>query len=132
MLIPCPSCGATYDVPDYRLRPGRRVRCAQCATDWVPLEAAEPDNQEPPEVEVRVDDAAGPPAPPAAPAVSAMDRLAAQAEVTQRGKATLRAAWAASLLLIVGCVAVGVVWRSEVMHLWPPSVRLFRALGLAG
>lgn len=138
MLILCPSCGATYEVPDSRMRPGRRVRCAQCRTDWVPVveaDAADPDGiepQTPPEDEARAGGADHPPDPPAAPAVSAMDRLAAWSDTRWRGGFALRAAWAASLLLLAGCLIAAIVWRVGVMHLWPPSARLFRALGLAG
>jgi hypothetical protein len=98
----------------------------------VPLEPEEPDSPEPPAVEVRVGGSATPPEPPAAPAVSAMDRLAAQTEARRQSGARLRVAWAVSLLLFAACVGAAIVWRSEVMHAWPPSVRLFAALGLAG
>ena len=36
MLIQCPSCAATYDIPDGAIRgAGRKVRCAACKTTWV-------------------------------------------------------------------------------------------------
>ncbi len=34
MLITCPSCGTSYDVPDALVRDGRNVRCARCRTQW--------------------------------------------------------------------------------------------------
>lgn len=36
--ITCPSCAATYRVPEAALVPGRRLRCARCGHDWA-LEA---------------------------------------------------------------------------------------------
>ena len=42
MIIQCPSCAATYDLPDASVNSGRKVRCAVCKTMWVvkPTEAA--------------------------------------------------------------------------------------------
>ncbi len=34
MLITCPSCGASYEVPDALVRDARNVRCARCQTQW--------------------------------------------------------------------------------------------------
>ncbi len=42
MRIVCPSCSATYDVPETRLAPGLSVRCARCSADWAPLPIAPP------------------------------------------------------------------------------------------
>ena len=38
MRIDCPSCHASYDVPDRLLRSGRTVRCARCGAEWSPGE----------------------------------------------------------------------------------------------
>jgi predicted Zn finger-like uncharacterized protein len=38
MHVSCPNCAATYQVPDARLKPGRRLRCAQCSVEWTPVE----------------------------------------------------------------------------------------------
>ena len=36
MLIECPSCAATYELPESSITPpGRRVRCAACKTMWL-------------------------------------------------------------------------------------------------
>ena len=132
MLILCPSCGATYDVPNSRLRPGRKVRCAQCRTDWAPLDEEEADAPAAsvlPEVEVRFGDEEPAAAPLVTPVVTAMDRLAAQT-TARRGGAALRMTWAASLLLLVGGLVAAFVWRGEVMLMWPPSTRLYAMLGL--
>jgi predicted Zn finger-like uncharacterized protein len=35
MQLTCPSCGATYDVPDDAIGPnGRKIRCRACETSW--------------------------------------------------------------------------------------------------
>ena len=36
MRIVCPTCEATYNVPDAALSPGRPVRCARCGNNWIP------------------------------------------------------------------------------------------------
>ena len=42
----------------------------------------------------------------------------------------LRAAWAASILLLIGGGLAAIVQRDAVMAAWPPAARLFGALGL--
>ena len=39
--------------------------------------------------------------------------------------------WAASILLLFGLLAAAGHWRQTVMHGWPPSIRLYTALGAA-
>lgn len=39
-------------------------------------------------------------------------------------------AWAASLVLLGAFVWAMIAWRTGVMHAWPPSERLYAALGL--
>jgi predicted Zn finger-like uncharacterized protein len=36
MKIVCPSCAATYEVPEAAVAAKRTVRCARCGGDWVP------------------------------------------------------------------------------------------------
>lgn len=36
MKIVCPACAAAYEVPMTLLKPGKAVRCARCAGEWVP------------------------------------------------------------------------------------------------
>jgi predicted Zn finger-like uncharacterized protein len=137
MLIVCPSCDASYDVPDSRMRPGRRVRCVQCHAEWVPLPAGAADDADSPpddrlpRVEVRPSDEDLDSEPPGARFASAMDRLAARS-ATQRASPALRIAWIASLVLLAAGIAAGCIWRDGIMHFWPPSARLFAMVGLAG
>jgi predicted Zn finger-like uncharacterized protein len=52
MKIVCPSCAATYEVPESVVASKRAVRCARCGGDWVPGGAEEP--QSAPSVEATV------------------------------------------------------------------------------
>ena len=41
------------------------------------------------------------------------------------------AAWIASLVLLALLVDAAYIWRAQIMAAWPPSERLYAALGLA-
>ena len=127
MRLVCPSCSVAYEVPDSLVPAGRAVRCARCAGEWTPVavEVAEaaPEPQQEPSPGVREPD------PP--PPFTAMERLAAHPAVSQPDR-LLRAAWALSVLLLVAVLAGGYVWRGEIMHAWPPSARMYAALGIGG
>jgi predicted Zn finger-like uncharacterized protein len=151
MRIVCPSCDAVYNVPDAMLAAApRAVRCARCGTEWTPgaLADAPPAQPAPP---------AEPP-PPAAVAEPAMrperaepklssyrsrtePRLTAVSdldarppprddETTLRGRRGAVAGWVFSVLLLIGLAAASVAWRTQVMAAWPPSQRVYGALGL--
>ena len=203
MKIVCPSCDATYEVPDIVVTSRRKMRCARCTTDWVPgdqLATAAPEpaldmaTQRPPAgvAPVAAQEAGGPMAPEAAPvredpAVPAgfetpLDGLVSEAaphaappeapepEVAQPGrrddepyqlalrpethvsvfpaspklvppsasprptprasKAPVAVAWAASIVILAAAIAGFLTYRVPVMKAWPPSVRLYAALGL--
>jgi predicted Zn finger-like uncharacterized protein len=137
MLIECPKCAAGFQVPERLLRDrARPLRCGQCGTVF-PIPA-------PPAPEPM---ALRPPEPPPAPAMeeprSAPAPLAeelqpepevardtppeAANEASSRG---LRAAWAASIALLIGGGLAAIIKRDVVMEAWPPAARLFAALGL--
>ncbi len=134
MRIVCPACSAAYEVPDRLLGTGKRLRCARCAQEWAPPEMAA---QAPPSAAVPPPrDAVAPSPPPEAPARPAPSVLQADPKPrppprpprSARGAVLL--ALAASLLVLGGLLAAGVVWRAAVMQAFPPARLLFRALGL--
>jgi hypothetical protein len=45
-------------------------------------------------------------------------------------RALVLLAWIASLVLLGALAWAGIAWRTSVMHAWPPSERLYAALGL--
>jgi hypothetical protein len=205
MKIVCPSCDATYEVPDIVVTSRRKMRCARCTTDWVPADQLAADTPEPVQEEAaepspvaprRVEpapveapsfgprDAAGPlageaiaeegrPVPPAGsgepmaefPQPDAADirgalpgrredepyQLALRPEThvsvfpaapkplplaafpkpaPPASKAPVVVAWAASILILAAAVAGFLTYRGQVMKAWPPSARLYAALGL--
>lgn len=150
MRIACPACAAAYEVPD-RLLAGapRMLRCARCGASFAlpRLESPAPAPAEPPpEPEV----AAAPPVespPPAvavtepdpppevpAPDVAVPPEHLAPEPLARRDEPPPRAlvgAWAASIAAVVLGALSLLIFRATVMEAWPPSTRLFAALGLS-
>ncbi len=123
MRIVCPSCAASYDVPDGLLAGRKTVRCARCGEQWTPPPADEPvppegfpDPVRPVFVEPEV--------------ATRLARLAPPTVVPQRS-AGLRLAWAASIVILLAALVASVVWRDRIARAWPPSLRVYVALGLA-
>ncbi len=136
MRIACPTCDTAYEVPESALKPGRKVRCARCETQWAPP-PVEPPWQQPTRAELErlygpADDDDVSAEPPEAPAVSAMDRLSAYDKRQQRGRKALAVAWVLTAVVLIGLLAAGVAGRRTVMAAWPPSMRLYGLIGLSG
>ncbi len=139
MRITCPTCEATYDVPEKLLRPDREVRCARCGGRWLPAPAEpgspSPEAPEPP----ATDDITAPPAPAGErpPSFDIFNRTGDLADhgtddPGARSGQAVWAAWAASLLILAGLGWAGLTYRAQVMHVWPPTERLYALFGLAG
>ncbi len=118
MRIVCPSCNAAYDVPDSVVAARRMLRCSRCNTDFA-AHAAD-----------------GPPAPaPAPPAaelrIGEAERFAVPSDDgPAAGPARLvLAAWALSLVVIAVAAWAAIAWRAPIMRAWPPSTRVYAALG---
>jgi predicted Zn finger-like uncharacterized protein len=129
MRLTCPSCTAVYEVPAASLKVGRRARCECCGATWIPLRD-DPPADPPPEPSYGAEDSAFAAMEAALPNTgTAMDRLAAHP--APRPSTGLRAAWAASILVLLGAVTAGFVWRAGIVEAWPPSARLFGSPGVA-
>jgi predicted Zn finger-like uncharacterized protein len=120
MQIVCPACTAAYEVPLTMLKPGQAVRCARCAHEWVPSLTALP---------------AEPVAVPVAPRVDTepmRDEISLPLDwspVASHGT-VLRLAWAGSVLALLLLGWAAYAERTPIMQAWPPSVRVYAALGL--
>jgi len=142
MRIICPSCKAAYEVPDALLGAGaRRLRCARCAHEWTPeLPAAAPAAPPPPPAPPRpvVQEEQRPPPPPRPEPVRPLPvpRVDSGPPPSLRGPPRQFpglesiAAVAISLVLLAALGWAAYAWRAELMLAWPPSQRLFAALGL--
>jgi predicted Zn finger-like uncharacterized protein len=132
MRIVCPSCAAAYNVPEARVSPGRLVRCARCTEEWLPvgLQSPLPDRAL----------SALSPAPAPSPTLASLviqdvdqsTQLRSQRPAMparRRGKVLLLA-WAGSLAMLGALVWAAYAWRADAMRNWPPSQRVYAALGL--
>jgi predicted Zn finger-like uncharacterized protein len=157
MRIVCPSCSAAYDVPDAMLADRQVVRCARCTREWHPIPPREievaapppatsvaapavPEAPAPEDSWIAMPDIAAPPRPsldrPTPPTerrplgAMAIDRLMADPAPPPASLA-LRLAWIGSIVLVLALLGAAVTWRTQVMAAWPPSTRLYAALGLS-
>ncbi len=124
MRLVCPHCAAAYDVPPALLAGRSAVRCARCGQRWGQQGASLPE-----EGPARLDAGPGelPPPKPEDALAPALGPTPAAARPRDLG---LRLAWAASALVLTLGAGSAVAWRSDVMHVWPPSERLYSVLGL--
>ncbi|HJS87349.1 MAG TPA: zinc-ribbon domain-containing protein [Acetobacteraceae bacterium] len=124
MRFVCPRCAAAYQVPPTALGGRRRLRCARCGCDWVvqgePVEGAE--------AAAEASGGTQEPAEPRSPMPVAP--VGAPPPPIRGATAALLLAWGASLLVLALGAWGAVAWRGSVVHAWPPSQRLYGALGL--
>lgn len=138
MRIVCPSCAAAYDVPDARVIPGQPVGCARCGTNWKPVAAAQP-APKPfgpllPPIDAGSPSASNPTPspsetllfPPSGSYAQTFDRP----NLSLTADRAVLAGWIVSVAIVIGLCWAALTWRSEIMYAWPPSERLFSALGL--
>jgi predicted Zn finger-like uncharacterized protein len=160
MRIRCPSCSATYEVPDAMLDPPRTVRCARCTHDWTAVAIVEPEVVEEPQQDLEPAAAEAAPKVAAEPELplrrqgartarerllepegviddtplSAIERLAMGADLTpqiRRRDRLLTAAWAASFAALTALGVAGYTERNVLMQQWPASKRVYATLGLS-
>lgn len=149
MQIECSRCAARYEVADKLIGPaGKSVRCAKCGNVWLvrkpePAATAEPVAW--PELPQRT---AGQAAADSAEDPSLAEYRSAKEETAKagfakfpeappeeplpRGRFGVAAAvgWVVTVLTISAAAWVGYAHRDAVMEAWPPSERVYLALGL--
>ncbi len=135
MILTCPDCATRYFVADAKVGPeGRGVKCAACGARWTahaepPLELG----ASPEEGAVVVD----PPAPEPEP-ISALPgeelpkvfRARAVNERRAREAAATGVIWAGMAVGLAVMIAVAVVFRVEMVRVWPGSAAAFASVGL--
>lgn len=66
------------------------------------------------------------------PRLTAVDRLAQRTPPPRSpGGTARRAAWAASIVVVLGVLWGAYTWRADVMTHWPQSVQVYSLFGLA-
>jgi predicted Zn finger-like uncharacterized protein len=153
MRITCPDCAAQYELPpEAQARLPMRVRCAQCGTEW----QAEPPPPAEPEVEpspspdsddefefkpiqsLEAESASSPEPEPPAPEPGQPARLETPIEPPSRPtpapptqSPSARTLWIGSILLLIALIVLVLALHGPISRAWPPSQRLFDAIGLS-
>lgn len=146
MILTCPECATSYYVDDARVPAGgRTVKCSSCGAKWTaapdapPPEAAAPSEPapasavgaEPDALDIVAEDP--PPAEdpgPSAARMAARARAAAAAPPARRGGEGKVLVFGLAAGLIVALVAGLLVFRADVVRLWPASGPAFASVGL--
>jgi predicted Zn finger-like uncharacterized protein len=154
MLIECPRCTARYEVADGLIGPaGKSVRCAKCGNVWLARRLEDPADDAPlqwpesPQRPGRDEALEGQPAENAEdPALAEFraaqdeaakpgfarfpDKAAGEPAARRRMASAAMIGWVATVL-VLGAGAWGAyAYRDAVMQAWPPSERVYLALGL--
>jgi hypothetical protein len=129
------------------------VRCARCAQQWQPVEAAASVEAAQVKAVIAEPRARSQPRLPARPPIPAwpregrevrevpdgrdnewgalaIDRLMGEKPSPPRTGLGLQLAWMVSIVVVAAAVVAVYAWRDEVMVLWPAATRLYAALGL--
>lgn len=137
MILTCPECATRYFVPDDKVGPdGRTVKCSSCGARWTAHGE--------PALELFVDANEGATAREAAELepdgqpVSALPgeelprvfRQKADTDRRVREAVTTGVVWAGMAVALVGLVAVAIVFRVQVVQLWPGSAAAYAGVGL--
>lgn len=149
MILTCPNCSMRYSASASAIGvSGRKVRCASCGHSWMvdaqgkTLEAqvhAEPAPQAEPEPLVEATQVSEPKVEPETPAeesrqakpeVAKALRARREAERQQKARRRSMGIWAVIAASLVIVLALAVVFRVNVVRLWPNTGSAFAAVGL--
>ena len=138
MILTCPDCATSYFVDDAAIGVGRTVRCAACGVSWKA--------EVKPTLELRVTSEEGafgadPPSPdedlfdrpPAAPPAEDLPKVfRAKAATDQRTReaAVQGAIWAGTGAFVALLLMAAVIFRVDVVRLWPKSASAYAGIGL--
>lgn len=144
MILTCPQCATRYFLPDAQVgREGRAVKCTACGTVWRAEGLPEPEPEPEPPAFAPSHHFEPAPEPAAVPdpeeefAAAAQRRAEilrqkkAEAERRQRQGAVITAAvWAGVVAAIALCLALGLIFRIQVVKWWPGTATAYAALGM--
>jgi predicted Zn finger-like uncharacterized protein len=132
MILTCPACASRYFVDEAKLPPqGRQVRCAACGESW----RAEP-NVDLLDLTLDFDpvhdDVAEPELAPTTPAEALPKAFRQQVQAKQRTRAAVAAGvvWAGMAASLMVLILLSVVFRVQVVKVWPRTAGVYAALKL--
>jgi predicted Zn finger-like uncharacterized protein len=139
MILTCPECATRYFLPDVQIgRDGRTVKCSQCGAIWREAPPPEIDSLDAPQTSA---------APEVAPELEPFPEpeisqsAARRAEILREKKALAQrkagqaatvtaAVWAGLTAAVVISLGLAVVFREEVVRLWPGTATGYAAIGM--
>ena len=145
MILTCPECATSYFVDDARIpAAGRTVKCANCGARWMavqpePEPEPQPVAEAPVETVTEVEDEASPEIAPLSPedgeivAEPAPHLRARPAAARARPKTEARNTafvWIGMAAVVAAMIAAALVFRTEVVRLWPQTSAAFAGVGL--
>jgi len=142
MILTCPTCASRYRVDETKLGPqGRTVRCAGCGQSWRAEPLAEPLQLTPalltPDIEVAAPEAeafegGGEPDLAQTPAEELPKVFRQKAEAKRRTRAAMTAGlvWGGMAVGLALLVLTAVVFRVQVVQLWPRTAGAYAAVRL--
>ena len=138
MILTCPDCATGYYVDDFKIPPqGRAVKCANCGARWTAKPQAELELVATPEEGAVAVEPSAPPPPEAQPvselpgeALPKVFRAKADTERRVRKAAATGAIWAGVAAALAVVVALAVVFRADVVRLWPRTAAAYAGVGL--
>jgi predicted Zn finger-like uncharacterized protein len=140
MILTCPECATSYFVDDSKIpAAGRTVKCASCGARWTasqetpPLELAESGEEgavarEPAVAALGRDDKPVSELP--GDALPKVFRAKADTERRVREAAATGIVWAGMAAVMVVLIAVAVVFRVDVVRIWPRTASAYAGVGL--
>lgn len=137
MILTCPECATSYFVDDSKIpAEGRAVKCASCGARWT----ANPQPPEELEPELVADEPATQPADPEAAdtpiselpgeALPKAFRAKADTERRVREAAATGIIWAGMAAVLVLLIAVAIIFRADVVRMWPRTASIYAGIGL--
>lgn len=132
MILSCPSCETRYRAnPSAIGINGRRVKCAACGHIWTARNEEEPVLEAIDPIPPRPEAAPEPEIEPAAPkAPHRAFRERAEQRRQQQIRKAAAGAWGGVGVAVAGALLVGVLFRADIVSVWPRASSAYAAVGL--
>jgi predicted Zn finger-like uncharacterized protein len=138
MILTCPDCATSYFVDDSKIpADGRLVKCANCGARWTASldQALEPSPSEPetafaPEPDVASEIEEAPVRELSGEDLPKVFRAKADTERKVREAAATGVIWAGMAAALVLILALAVIFRVDVVRLWPRTASAYAGVGL--
>jgi len=134
MILTCPECATSYFVDDSKIpAAGRAVKCASCGARWTAYPEAEVEPA--PEPQTFLEPAVVDPVEPPQRVLTGDDlpkafRAKADTERRVREAAATGVIWAGMAAVLVLLLALAVIFRVDVVKLWPRTASAYAGIGL--